>query len=155
MEMEPGCMKIVPIIPNRLYAGGSLGSEDWSFVAQHINAVLNVRPIMDAPPFEFTERMMLWAPILDKQPPNLHWIISVVGLMNHLLDTGNTLYVHDTAGINRLGFILTAYFMQKYGCTRYSALNHLRHCKPDLNPNPAYMALLSVYEQYLKGCEYT
>jgi protein-tyrosine phosphatase len=145
-------MNIVSIIPNQLYAGGKLDSTGWAFVAQYIDAVLNVRTYQDKPPFDFTGRKLLWTPILDKVPPNLNWVISLVKLMNVLLDTGHVMYVHDTAGINRLGFILTAYYMQRYGYNRDTALYILRHKKPDLNPNPGYMALLSIYEDYLKRC---
>jgi protein-tyrosine phosphatase len=151
-------MTIATIIPNRLYAGGDLDREGWKFVAGHIHVVINLRTVPDHPPFDFTGRMLLWIPILDKIPPNLHWVITVTYLMNVLLDKGNAIYVHDTAGINRLGFILTAFYMQRHGCSRDTALAVLREAKPNLNPNPRYMALLACFEKYVQksahsGCE--
>jgi protein-tyrosine phosphatase len=142
-------MTIATIIPNRLYAGGMLDRAGWEFVAQHIHVVLNLRTVPDFPPFDFTGRSLIWTPILDKVPPDLHWVISVTDLMNVLLNDGNVMYVHDTAGINRLGFILTAIYMLRTGYNRDTALALLRQIKPNLNPNPAYMALLAQFEQYL------
>jgi protein-tyrosine phosphatase len=147
-------MIIVPVIPNRLYAGGKLDQQGWRFIAQNINTVINLRTEQDHPPFFFIGRLMLWTPILDAVPPNLHWVITVTNLMNGLLDTGNKIYVHDTAGINRLGFILTAFFMRRFGYSRHTALTLLRQIKPDLNPNPRYMALLASFEQYLNTSEF-
>ncbi|KIL37577.1 hypothetical protein SD71_02915 [Cohnella kolymensis] len=142
-------MIIVPVIPNRLYAGGKLDQQGWRFIALNVNTVVNLRTVQDHPPFDFTGRLLLWTPILDPVPPSLQWVISVTRLMNGLLDTGNVIYVHDTAGINRLGFILTALFMQRFGYGRDTALTLLRQMKPDLNPNPPYMALLASFEAYL------
>ncbi|TJY44074.1 dual specificity protein phosphatase family protein [Cohnella pontilimi] len=143
-------MTIYTIIPNRLYAGGKLDRGGWQFVAEHIHAVLNLRTEPDQPPIDVTGRLLLWAPILDKAAPDLHWVVDKTRLMNVLLDNGNTLYVHDTAGINRLGFILTAFYMQRFGYSRDTALAVLRRKKPELNPKPPYMALLSCFEKYLQ-----
>jgi protein-tyrosine phosphatase len=142
-------MMITTIIPNRLYAGGKLDREGWEFVARHIHAVINLRMEPDHPPFDFIGRKLLWTPLLDKHPPDLNWVITVTHLMNVLLYKGDVIYVHDTAGINRLGFILTAFYMQRHGYSRDTALAVLRQAKPNLNPNPGYMALLACFEKYL------
>lgn len=142
-------MSIVEIIPGRLYAGGRLDEAGWMFVAQHVNAVLNLRPEPDTPPFDFSGRLLIWAPIPDKAPPDLSWVFGVTGLMNALLDAGHALYVHDTAGINRLGFVLTAFYMQRFCLSASAALAMLRRKKPDLRPNPLYWALLSMFEPYV------
>jgi protein-tyrosine phosphatase len=143
-------MRIAEIIPNYLYAGGNLDEQGWRFVEEHVTAVINVREPPDIPPFDPTNRLLLlWAPLADKVPPAFEWIIPMMNTMNSLLCSGQVLYVHDTAGINRLGFVLTAYYMQRFGLGRDHALSLLRTKKPDLNPNKDYMRLLGQYEHYL------
>lgn len=147
-------MRIVEIIPDHLYGGGMIiGLESWRFMEENVDVILNLRQEQDHPPFDFTNRLMIWAPIADEEAPDLRWVITVTNIMNVLLDTGHTLYVHDTSGINRLGFILTAFYMQRFGLTRDLALFEIRKKKPDVRPREWYMNLLSEYEEYLeRGC---
>ncbi|MFC4769390.1 dual specificity protein phosphatase family protein [Effusibacillus consociatus] len=144
-------MDIVEIIPNHLYAGRKLNENGWKFIEQKVHAILNLREEQDKPPFDFTNRLLIWTPISAKEPPQLHWVIAATGMMNAVLDTGYVLYVHDTDGINRLGFILTAFYMQRFGLSRHEALQTVRQRKHDLNPNERYMVLLSQFEAYLKS----
>ncbi|MBP1935171.1 dual specificity protein phosphatase family protein [Paenibacillus sediminis] len=143
--------KIVEIIPDRLYAGGVLDLAGWSFIRKKADVVFNVIPIPDTPPFDPAGRMFIWLPLIDKVAPSLTWTIHAVKIMNELMTSGLVMYVHDKVGINRLGFILTAYFMFNYHLERDEALTYLRQKKPNLRPNAKYMQLLAEYEAYLKS----
>lgn len=147
-------MDVVEMIPKQLYAGGKPNAETWAFIQGNVSAILNVRDIQDSPPFPFYERLLIWAPILDKKAPDLPWVISVTNMANLLLDYGHILYIHDTAGINRLGFILTALFMRRFGCSLTRALYEVQQKKADTNPRPWYIALLRQYEAYLSINQY-
>src|SRR4051812_6834200 len=114
-------MFITEFIPNLLYGGGTLTSEGWLFIEEKIMAVLNISTFPDHPPFNFLGRIYMWAPILDKAAPGLDWVINMTQQINVLLDNGMPTYVHDRKGQNRLGFILSAFFMQRYGYSRDQA----------------------------------
>lgn len=145
-------MRIVEIIPNCLYAGGKLNEKGWRFIAKHVKLVIDIREEPDMPPFDPANRLLVfWAPLQDKVAPGIEWIFPVMGMMNALVCSGNVVFVHDTVGINRLGFILTAYYMQRFGLSRDRTLALLRTRKPDLDPNPDYMMLLGQYERYLRA----
>ena len=144
-----GYMKIYEFIPGQLYGGGAIDQAGWHFIANNVNVILSVRIVPDTPPISLPHHLMLWFPIDDKIAPDLSWVINTVHWMNVLLDTGNVLYVHDTAGINRLGFVLTAFYMQRFGMSLEKALFILRQKKPNLQPRPWYMALLYQYQQFL------
>lgn len=143
-------MKIVSIIPHRLYAGGELDTPGWKFVQEKVHAVLNLRPVQDHPPFCFLNRMLIWAPLLSHLSPELPWIIGMTRQIRVLLDSGFVLYVHDVDGINRLGFVLTAFFMDHFQMTRDQALSAVRCRKPDISPNKQFTELLGEYEVYLR-----
>jgi protein-tyrosine phosphatase len=144
-------MFIAEIIPNLLYGGGTLNDEGWKFIQNRVTAILNISTYPDHPPFDFVGRIYIWAPILDEATPELTWVITLTQQMNVLLTNGWVTYVHDRAGHNRLGFILAAYFMQRYGYSRDQALFMLRLKKPDLAPKAHYMALLARFQDYLAG----
>ncbi|TLS35196.1 protein-tyrosine phosphatase family protein [Pseudalkalibacillus caeni] len=142
-------MPITEIIPNRLYAGSILEDGDWIFVNHRINAILNVSDRQYKIPINFINRILLYAPILDQRSPDLHWLITVINTLQLLLTNGYVVYVHDVAGINRLGFILTAYFMKLQCWPQKEALQFVKKLKPDLAPKPWYIKLLNDYERYL------
>lgn len=142
-------MAIVEFLP-RLYGGGHLDDRGWQFIREHVNVVINIREKRDEPPFDFSNGILIHKPLKNDEPPKLPWVVEMMRTMNALLATGHVLYVHDTAGRNRLGFILTAFYMQRFRCTRDVALREMRKKKSDLKPNRKYMQLLSDYETYLR-----
>jgi protein-tyrosine phosphatase len=70
-------------------------------------------------------------------------------LINDLIRSGHTVLLHDTLGIQRLGFVITAFYMQHFRLSRDQALAAVRERKPDLDPPDNYMNLLSQFEAYL------
>lgn len=144
-------MAIVEFLPGTLYGGGHLDEQGWRFIRERVNVILNVREKRDKPPFDFRPRLMLYKPLDNDDPPRFAWLPQTMAQMNQLLNTGHVMYVHDTGGKNRLGFVLTAYYMQRFGLSRDEALRELRKKKSDLAPNKRYMARLAEYEAYLRG----
>lgn len=144
-------MEIHEFLPG-LYGGGRLDLDPrcWSFIHSHIDVVVNLRTVPDSPPFDFTGRRLLWAPIRDKQAPDLSWTRDMVLLMDRWLDAGHSIYVHDTGGINRLGFMVTAIMMKRCRLPLNRALEQARRIKPDLHPKPGYMDLLRRLDASLK-----
>ena len=57
-------MSFVEMIPERLYIGGKISSDDWDFIQNNITAIVNLRTKPDRPPFDFSGRMMIWAPLM-------------------------------------------------------------------------------------------
>jgi protein-tyrosine phosphatase len=92
---------------------------------------------------------MIWAPLTIFQTPGIQWTISMIKLINNLIDSRQTVLLHDTLGIQRLGFVITAFYMQRFGLKRDQALAAVRRQKPDIDPPPNYMNLLSQFETYL------
>lgn len=145
-------MPIVEFLPGRLYGGGHLDEKGWQFVRHRgINAIINVSDKREKPPANLGNRLIVNKLLDNDDPPKLPWVPETMGLMNQLLGSGHVLYVHDTAGHNRLGFLLTAYYMQRFGLSRDEALRALRQKKADLKPNKKYIALLGDYEAYLRS----
>ncbi|WP_054949727.1 dual specificity protein phosphatase family protein [Numidum massiliense] len=145
-------MRIVEMIPHALYAGGKIDDDkSWAFILEHMDVILNVRTAQDHPPRAIPGKLFLWAPLLDKQAPHVQWVVTLMQTMNTFFDMGYVMHVHETGGINRLGFILAAFYMQRFGWNREQALAVARAKKPDLQPKPPYMELLSQYKAYLCG----
>lgn len=144
-------MEIHEFLP-RLYGGGRLDLDPrcWSFIRSHIDVVVNLRTIPDSPPFDFTGRRLLWMPIRDKRAPDLSWTRDMILLLDHWLDAGHSIYVHDTRGINRLGFMVTAMLMKRCGLPLNRALDQARRIKSNLLPKPWYMELLRQLETHLQ-----
>jgi hypothetical protein len=55
-------MSIVEMIPGRLYIGGRISHSDWGFIQKHISTIINLRLKPDQPLFDFSNRIMIWAP---------------------------------------------------------------------------------------------
>ncbi|MDN4071953.1 dual specificity protein phosphatase family protein [Fictibacillus terranigra] len=141
---------MVEMIPGKLYIGGLIRSEDWGFIQQHITAIINLRTTPDHPPFDFSGRVMIWAPLTLYHAPDIPWVVKMMDQMNQLLDSGHHILVHDKAGYQRLGFFIAAFFMQRFNLGLAQALAVVRQRKPDLDPPPNYMELLKIYDVYLK-----
>ena len=52
--------------------------------------------------------------------------------LNPLMESGHRILIHDTIGKERLGFVITAFYMQKYRLLRDQALYTVRQKKSDL-----------------------
>jgi hypothetical protein len=93
-----------------------------------------------------------WVPIADAAPaPSLNWLKEMVGTIDAGRQHGQTVYVHCHAGISRSGMLVTAYCMFEHGWTRDKALDFVRSKRPVTRPNPAFMELLTQWQQFLQG----
>jgi protein-tyrosine phosphatase len=142
-------MSFVEMIPKRLYIGGKILFDDWDFIKNNITAIVNLRTKPDQPPFDFSGRIMIWAPLNVKVAPTLEWVIRLMKRLNRLMESGHSILIHDTIGKERLGFVITAFYMQKYRLLRDQALYTVRQKKSDIKPPAHYMRLLLQYENYL------
>lgn len=92
-----------------------------------------------------------WVPIRDGEPaPSLDWLHVQVGFIESERASGHVVFVHCRNGVSRSGMVLAAYLMQRESWSRDQALDFLRSRRPDVRPNPAFMQLLSEWEQSLK-----
>lgn len=137
------------MIPGKIYAGGRIFPRDWLFIHQHISAIVNLRTKPDLPPFDFSQRVMIWKPITIRKAPSIDWVEDLMRQINRLVDQGHRILIHDTYGYQRLGFVITAYYMQRYRLGRDQALLAVRQIKPNIEPTPNYMALLTRYEKHI------
>ncbi|MFC4803214.1 dual specificity protein phosphatase family protein [Neobacillus sp. GCM10023253] len=142
-------MNHIEMIPGRLYAGGSISSDDWNFVKRKISAIVNLRITPDQPEFDFSRRVMIWSPIFLWVKPSVEWLDNLMKQINKLVDRGHRVLIHCRFGIHRTGFILTAFYMYRYRLDREQALRKVRRKKPDVAPPPIYMEVLSKYEKFL------
>jgi protein-tyrosine phosphatase len=103
-------------------------------------AVLNVCETKD--PYEV--EVHRWQPIVDGEPaPTIDWLRQQVEFVHAQRRAGLPLYVHCRAGFSRSGMVVTAYLMWRDGSTRDEALTAIRGKRSLVNPNPAFMQLLS------------
>jgi len=93
----------------------------------------------------------LWQPIRDAPPaPSVEWLKRVVEFIKTQRKAGLTVYVHCDNGVSRSGMVGTAYLMHERNWTRDQALASVRSKRPGVWPNPAFMPLLTEWEQVLK-----
>lgn len=142
-------MAFVEMIPSRIYVGGRISSSDWKFIEKNITAIVNLRTKPDNPPFDFSSRVMIWSPITIWVAPSIEWVDNLMKSINLLYDQGHHILIHDTFGIQRLGFVITAFYMQRFRLTKDQALYTVRLKKSDIEPTENYMELLSRYETFL------
>lgn len=111
-------------------------------------AVLNLCEIEDP----YAGRVICqWSPIRDAAPaPSLHWLREQVHFVAEQRRADRTVYVHCLAGVSRSGLVVVAYLMQERGWKRDEALAFVRRGRPSARPNPAFMQLLSEWEQALR-----
>src|SRR5262249_12325768 len=64
---------------------------------------------------------------------------------------GLSVYVHCKAGVSRAGLVTVGYLMWREGWSRDAALQFVRFRRSHVRPNPAFMALLLEWEQFLHG----
>jgi Dual specificity phosphatase, catalytic domain len=89
-----------------------------------------------------------WQPIRDAAPaPSIDWLAKQVAFVETQRNAGRVTYVHCFQGASRSGLVVTAYLMHERGWSRDEAMAFVRAKRPQLRPNPAFMELLSEWEQ--------
>jgi len=146
-------MTLVEMIPGRVYIGGQLKPGDWLFIQHNINVVVNLRTKPNHPPFDFTKRFMIWSPITIREAPSIQWVDQLMKQINIFFNQGYRIVIHDTLGIQRLGFVIAAFYMQRFQLTSIQALTMVRQKKADLKPTDNYMDLLGRYEKFLRDSQ--
>jgi hypothetical protein len=133
-EIEPG-----------LYVGGSVKEPPPG-----TKAVLNLCEIEDPYQAEAHRRMK----IADGEPaPDLDWLKNAVAFVTEQRKEGKTVYIHCAAGISRAGMVSAAYLMADRGWSRDKAIAYIREQRPQLNPNPAFMARLLEWQKVVAPAE--
>src|SRR5262249_54858427 len=111
------------------------------------DAVLNLSSIKD----RYKARFHAHDPIDDAPPaPSLDWLRDAVKWVDEQRKAGRTTYIHCQAGISRAAMVTAAYLMRDRGWGRDRALRHIREERPQIAPNPAFLALLAEYERHLR-----
>ncbi|TCS96573.1 protein-tyrosine phosphatase family protein [Hazenella coriacea] len=142
-------MSIIEMIPDQLYASGRIRQKDWAYIDRHIDAIINLRLIPDQPPFSHHPILLIWAPLMMWPAPSLQWLVQLMNQMNTLIDSGYRVLAHCHLGMHRLGFVLTAYYMQRFKLTCSEALAAVRTKKRNVDPPVYFLELLREYEKYL------
>jgi hypothetical protein len=102
-------------------------------------------------PDSFEVEAALWEPVFESgKEPTLSWLRRVVGFIAEQRRQGRTTFVHCLAGMNRSGAVVTAYLMQEHSWGRDEALAFLQARRPEVQPNPTLMRLLTEWEQARK-----
>ena|ERR1700677_4057468 len=110
-------------------------------------AVLNLCEIED--PYKVAEHR--WVPIKDVEPaPSLDWLKEQVEFIDAQRKAGRQTYVHCRNGVNRSGFVVTAYVMCSQNMTRDEALKFVRSKREGVRPNPIFMDRLLEWEKAIK-----
>ena len=95
-----------------------------------------------------------WEPIRDAEPaPSLDWLRQQVAFIESERLAGRAVFVHCRNGVSRSSMVMAAYLMRREGWPRDHALEFLRSRRPEIRPNPAFMALLLEWEGSLQGHE--
>lgn len=129
-EVEPG-----------LFVGGHVDSPPWL-----THATLNLCEAEDT----YHTPVHEWHPIRDAAPvPSLDWLADRVAFVEEHRLANHVVYVHCMNGVSRSVTVVTAYLMKAHGWTRDSALAFVRRHRPEARPNPAFMGLLTEWEQRL------
>lgn len=138
------------LIPGRLYAGTKIGQDDWSTIRQlHVNAIVNVSDRPDRFPSDTPPLPVLFFKLSNREKPSLQRLQNAVERTVNWLQQGYVLYIHDLAGINRLGFFLTALYMRLFHLPYEQALQEVRKSRPQVAPRYQFVDLLKEYQSSL------
>jgi hypothetical protein len=97
---------------------------------------------------------LLWGPILESgKDPDLAWLRRMVEFIDTQQRAGNITFIHCMAGMNRSGMVVTAYLMFKHNWSRDQALDFVQSKRPQIQPNPSLLRLLSEWEKELSEQE--
>jgi hypothetical protein len=125
-------------VEDGLYIGGSVEKPPPG-----TRAVLNLCEIEDP----YRCEIHAWHKIPDAAPaPSMEWLREQVDFVDKQRRAGVPVYIHCVAGASRAGMVTTAYLMFKNDWTRDDALVFLQKRRPVVNPNPAFMELLLLFE---------
>ncbi|TCP58178.1 dual specificity protein phosphatase-like protein [Tumebacillus sp. BK434] len=145
-------MQIAEFIPGRLYGGTQIDGEGWRRLAQlGVTAILNVREREEDVPGSYPYPLAVYQfPLENKSSPPLQELVQAVETVVSWLAEGRIVYVHDVAGKNRLGFLLTAILMRLYRLPWRTALEKAREQRPVLAPRSQFQLILERYERFLQ-----
>jgi protein phosphatase slingshot len=129
------------LIEDRLYLGSSV-----DMPPPGTKAVLNLCGRKDP----YSVDTILWEPILEGgKEPDLAWLRRMVEFIDKQQRESRITFVHCLAGMNRSGMVVTAYLMFKHHWPRDEALDFVKAKRPQIQPNPALMRLLTDWEKTL------
>jgi hypothetical protein len=132
------------LIEARLYMGGLVPQPP-----PRTQGVINLCEKQDS--WHRKVRAYLWVPIPDAAPaPRLDWLREMVRIVHVKRRAGQTVFVHCRAGVSRSGLVVVGYCMFEHHWSRNQALAFVRSKRPQVDPNPAFMKLLSDWEAYLR-----
>lgn len=93
-----------------------------------------------------------WMPIADAPPfPGVKWLHAAVLTVAAWRSQGWTVLIHCMQGMSRSGMVDVAYHMYLNKWSRDCAINYVKSKRPITNPNPAFMAGLLEYENFLRS----
>jgi hypothetical protein len=102
-------------------------------------------------PDSYSVELYRWEPIRDAEPaPDLEWLEQMVRFIDSQRRQGKTLFVHCRNGVSRSGLVVTAYEMFHNDWTAEQALAFVKVRRPIVRPNPAFLRLLSQWQQRLE-----
>jgi protein-tyrosine phosphatase len=115
-------------------------ADNWAIVSLNHSDGVGELPIIN-----------LKFPIKDGPSPGLPWLKAVVACIEQLDRINYKVLIHCTAGISRSAFVTAAFLMQRWGMSKDTALDVIGKVNNRINPAPAFMRLLSDWEEYLKS----
>ncbi|MBL0387825.1 dual specificity protein phosphatase family protein [Tumebacillus sp. ITR2] len=144
-------MNYSEFIPGKLYAGSRPDEKGWQQLQNlHVDAIVNIREKTDHPPSQCPQMLMQHYKLADKGHTSVHELVPHVEQTVAWLAQGYTVYVHDIAGRNRLGYFMTALYMRLYCLPYQQALKKVRSIRPKLSPRRQFVAVLHEYERFLR-----
>ena len=144
-DAQPVVVRIVTPTYSKIEDGLFLGG----FVEKppDVTAVLNVCEAKNSYGLKYSR----FSPIPDSKPaPSLDWLKEQVDFVDEHRKADRAVYVHCAVGISRSGMVVVAYLMQRDKLTRDEALKLVKGKREMVQPNPAFMELLTEYEKELK-----
>lgn len=71
-------------------------------------------------------------------------------LIDRIINSGGSVYVHCNAGVSRSASVVIAYLMKTENLSYNQAYQYLKTVRPSVNPNPGFRNQLKLYELSLK-----
>ncbi|RNA03395.1 Dual specificity phosphatase [Brachionus plicatilis] len=72
-------------------------------------------------------------------------------MIDEARQTNGKILVHCAMGISRSATIVIGYLMSRYKMSLFSAYNHVKSKRSQINPNKHFMRTLEIYEKELSG----
>ncbi|NXO02631.1 SSH3 phosphatase, partial [Rhinopomastus cyanomelas] len=83
-----------------------------------------------------------------------HWNDTFL-FLSHVRASGGHALVHCRMGLSRSAATVLAYAMKEFGWPLERALQHVRHCRPGVVPNPGFMRQLDFYQGILQASRHS